>query len=182
MNDLSNCTPDDTFDVTYVREACRMRRKELEAFKEIHRRRSEKLQALLSGCTHLAGSDEKLEGPSLPLRRRHSVAVPTTTTSVPLDRSYGSPSSSKWTSSATDKHSELATTHSEDCLVQQRITEPIRKKGLEDIRRGIQQRRQQRLQLFRSIGTSESDNIHGVSNGNSIAESPDEEDNDALYF
>ena len=62
--------------------------------------------------------------------------------------------------------------------MQQRITEPIRKKGLEDIRRGIQQRRQQRLQLFRSIGASESGNI----NGYSIEEYPDEEDNDALYF
>lgn len=177
MNDLPSCTADDAFDVTDVREACRMRRKELEAFKEIHRRRSEKLQALLSGCSHLAGSTEKL-GCQSKLARRHSISVPTATPSVPLDRAYGSPSSSKCTSSATVKRSELSTTNTEESLMQQRITEPIRKKGLEDIRRGIQQRRQQRLQLFRSMGTSESGNI----NGYSIGEYPDEKDNDALYF
>jgi hypothetical protein len=185
MNNLSSCATDvrDVIDVWEVREACRTRRKELEAFKEIHRRRSEKLQALLSGCSQFVGNAEKL-GPQSTLNRRHSVPAFTAIPSATLDRSSASPQSSNYIPPAVVRqHAEQATTNSDDCSMQRRITEPIKsKKGLENIRRGIQQRRQKRLQLFRSIGVSESGNIDNLSDGNIIEENLNEEDNEAIYI
>ena len=185
MNNLSSCTTDgrDAFDVREVIEACRIRRKELETFKEIHRRRSEKLHTLLSGCSHLVGNADKLRSQSTP-NRRHSVpdftAIPTAT----WDRSCESLQSSNCIPPAVFKqHGELANTNPDDCPMPRILTEPIKsKQGLEYIRRGIEQRRQKRLQRLRSIGVSELGNIDNLSDGNIIEENIDEEDDEALYI
>jgi hypothetical protein len=133
MNDLPSCAD--------VREACQVRKKELAAIRENQRRRSEKIQLLLSG-------DEKLKSHTFP-RRCHSVKD--FTSSITSDSTHASNERSTSSAFILPNHNDQATCKPDGDQKQGDVMKSGYTKRYGDLRVSIEQKKQQRLQLMRSM-------------------------------
>jgi hypothetical protein len=163
-----------------VREACQLRRRKLEALRDIHRRRSANLNLLLNGI------EDKAEGQTVS-RRYHSLQDFSSVSSVAAsDRSNRSIQSFQLIYPKDKNGVEQKNSKSVD-PVKSTVTDSFISERSAGLRKEVERRRQLRLELFRKLSSDEGLQPWNNDNSNeTIPETNVEEDghlgNDVLCF
>jgi hypothetical protein len=179
MNDL-NLNGSHTAFCLDVREACQLRRRKLEALRDIRKRRSANINLLLNGI------EDQFESQTIS-RRYHTIQdFSSVSSAAASDRSSRSNQPFQLIYPKDKKSVEQNTSKSVE-PVKRTVADPFSIKMSGDLRIEVERRRQQRLELFRKVSSDESlQPWNNDSNNETIPEANVEEDehlgNDAFSF